>query len=77
MDELINQITEKTGIPHDTAKQAVEMVIGFLKQKLPAPVGSQIDRVLGTQVSRDGTSQVQETTGGLGHMLSNLFGKKD
>jgi hypothetical protein len=77
MDELINRITEKTGIPHDTAKQAVDMVIGFLKQKLPAPVGSQIDRVLGTQVPGDGTKQAQETTGGLGQMLSNLFGKKD
>ena len=77
MDELINRITEKTGIPHDTAKQAVDIVIGFLKQKLPAPVGSQIDRVLGTQVPGDGTNQAQETTGGLGQMLSNLFGKKD
>ena len=31
MDELINQITEKTGIPHDVAKQAADVVIGFLK----------------------------------------------
>jgi hypothetical protein len=77
MDELINQISEKTGIPHDTAKQAVNMVIGFLKQKLPAPIGSQIDRVLGTQVTGDGGNQAQETTGGLGQILGNLFGKKD
>src|SRR5437588_7195804 len=40
MDELINLITEKTGIPPDVAKPAAEVVIGFLKQKLPAPVGS-------------------------------------
>ena len=37
MDELINQITERTGIPHDVAKQAADVVIGFLKQKLPGP----------------------------------------
>ena len=77
MDELINQISEKTGIPHDTAKQAVNMVIGFLKQKLPAPIGSQIDRVLGTQVIGDGGNQAQGATGEPSGILGHLFGKKD
>ncbi len=77
MDELINQITERTGIPRDVAKQAADVVIGFLKQKLPAPVGSQIDTVLGTQAPGGAAKQAQEATGGLGHMLGSLFGKKD
>ena len=66
MDELINQITERTGIPHDVAKQAADVVIGFLKQKLPAPIGSQIDSVLGTQVPSDTANQAQEATVGPG-----------
>jgi hypothetical protein len=77
MDELVNLIAEKTGIPHDTAKQAADVAIGFLKQKLPAPIGSQIDAALGLQVPSDAANQQQEATGGLGHMLSGLFGKKD
>jgi hypothetical protein len=77
MDELINLTTQKTGIPHDTAQQAAEVVIGFLKQKLPAPIDSQIDNVLGMQVPSGTASQGQQEAGGLGHMLGGLFGKKD
>ena len=77
MDELINQITERTGIPHDVAKQAADVVIGFLKQKLPGPVGSQIDTALGMHAPGDGANQPQEASGGLGHMLGGLFGKKE
>ena len=76
MDELINLITEKTGIPHDTAKQAADVVIGFLKQKLPAPVGSQIDKVVGMQVPPEVANRAQEAMSEHGHMFGNLFGKK-
>lgn len=77
MEELINQITERTGIPHDVAKQAAEVVIGYLKQKLPGPIGSQIDSVLGMQAAGDGANQTQEAKGGLGQTLGSMFGKKD
>ncbi len=46
MDELINLVAQKSGISKDQAKTAVETVLGFLKQKLPAPVAAQIDGVL-------------------------------
>jgi hypothetical protein len=77
MDELMNLITEKTGIPPDVAKPVAEVVIGFLKQKLPAPVGSQIDNVLGMQVPSGTASQGQKGSGGLGQMLGGMFGKKE
>ena len=76
MDELINLITEKTGIPHDTAQQAADVVISFLKQKLPAPVGAQIDKVVGMQVPPEAVNQAQQVMGEHGHMFGNLFGKK-
>ena len=47
MNELINQIVEKTGIPADKAQQVVNVVAGFVKQKFPA-FGGQIDSLLGT-----------------------------
>ncbi len=47
MDELIKLVTQKTGISADQAKTAVDTVIKFLKDKLPKPVASQIDGVLG------------------------------
>ncbi len=46
MDELIKQVAQKVGISEDQAKQAVMQVVAFLKQKLPAPIASQIDSVL-------------------------------
>ncbi|UCC62170.1 MAG: hypothetical protein JSV36_15520 [Anaerolineae bacterium] len=47
MDELIKLVSEKTGIPEETAKVAVETVVGYLKEKLPAPLDAQIDAILG------------------------------
>jgi nucleoid DNA-binding protein len=46
MDELINLVAQKTGIPKEQAKVAVETVLGSLKQRLPAPIASQIDGFL-------------------------------
>jgi hypothetical protein len=46
MDELIKLITQKTGISADQARQAVTVVVDFLKKKLPAPIAAQIDGVL-------------------------------
>ena len=45
--ELIKHISKKAGISEEQAKQAVEQVVAFLKQKLPAPIADQIDGVLG------------------------------
>ena len=64
MDELVKLVSKKTGLPEAQAKQAVEVVIGYLKRKLPAPVASQIDGILG-----GGTSKVADVAKGLGGLL--------
>jgi hypothetical protein len=46
MDELVKLVSKKTGISEALAKQAVEVVLDFLKKKLPAPLAGQIDSVL-------------------------------
>jgi hypothetical protein len=43
MNELIQNIVQRTGIPEDKARTAVDMVISHLKGKLPAPISSQLD----------------------------------
>jgi hypothetical protein len=67
MDELINQITSRVGITEEQAKQAVEVVVGFLKDNLPEPIASQIEPALKGDVS--GLGDVAGSLGG-------LFGKK-
>ena len=71
MDELVNQVVQKTGISQDQANQAVQTVIGYLKDKLPGPIGSQLDNVLGGASGGAGgiAGQAGQAMGGLGDML--------
>jgi len=66
MEELIKQVTAKTGISEDQARSAVTTVLDFLKNKLPAPIAGQIDNVIG------GASG---TAGDLAAKVGGLFGK--
>lgn len=65
MEELINLVTQKTGLAPDKARAAVDTVLGFLKTRLPAPLASQLDGVLSGKV---GASDI--TKG-----ISDMFGR--
>ena len=65
MDELVKMVAQKTGLPEAQARQAAEAVLGFLKQKLPAPIAAQIDAVVAGGVPPD-----------LAAGLGGLLGKK-
>ena len=68
MDELIKLVSKKTGLSQEMSKTAVETVLNYLKQKLPAPIAGQVDGVL----SGSGTPDVGDLAKGLG----SLLGKK-
>lgn len=73
MDELIKQVTERAGISESQARSAVETVIGFLKDRLPAPIAGQVDGLIGGAGGAIGG--IANTAGDvLGGMLG---GKKD
>ena len=67
MDELIKIVSEKTGLPKEQARMAADAVLGFLKDKLPAPIAGQIDGVL---------SGKGPDLGAAAGALGGLFGKK-
>ena len=46
MEELIKLVAGKARIPEENAKIAVETVINFLKEKLPAPIDSKLDEII-------------------------------
>ena len=69
MNELVNLIIKKTGIPAATATTVVNMVVDFLKKKLPAPIAAQIDGLLNNDAA------VQKAEGVIGGLASK-FGKK-
>lgn len=66
MEELISLVTKKTGLDKKQAEVVVDLVLDYLKKKLPAPIGGQIDAFLG------GKSQLSDAA----DMLGGLFGDK-
>jgi uncharacterized protein (DUF2267 family) len=71
MNELINQITQRTGISESQAQQAVQIVTNFLKQRLPGPAASQLDNF----ISQGGQSG--KGMGQAGQGLGGMFGGGD
>ena len=65
MEELVNLVVKKTGLPKETAQTVVRIVIDFLKKKLPPQVGGTIDGFLG------GKGQVASATNLLGGLLNS------
>jgi hypothetical protein len=63
MEELVKMVAQKTGIPAAQAKQAVDTVLGFLKERLPAPIASQLDSAI------SGGGGVSGLAKGLGGMM--------
>ncbi len=47
MDELIKQLQEKTGLGVDQIKTVISGVMDYLGDKLPAPIASQVTKLLG------------------------------
>lgn len=66
MDELVKMVAMKVGIPEAQAEQAVEIVVGFLKDKLPEPIAGQVDAALEGDLSG-----LDDLIGSLGGLFSN------
>lgn len=69
MDELVKAVSEKTGLPEAQAKMAANAVMEFLQERLPDPIGGQLESLLENPDSLDNAM-------GLLNMGKSLFGKK-
>lgn len=74
MEELINLVSSKTGLPKDQAAIAVRTVVQLLKSKLPEPVGAQIDAVLNNSSIVGTAANVLDDGKIDGNDVSNLLG---
>ncbi len=70
MNELVNLIVSKTGIPAATAQTVVNLVVDYLKKKLPAPIAGQIDGLLKNDAN------IKNAENMLGNLASQLGKKK-
>jgi hypothetical protein len=66
MQQLINQVTQRTGIPEDKARAAVDTVVGYLKEHLPGPVASQLDGAISGEGGGQGAGMMEKAKGMLG-----------
>jgi uncharacterized protein (DUF2267 family) len=66
MDQLVDVVVQRTGLPRDQAEHAVQAVIEVLKDRLPGPIASQVDSALSGGATGGGvTDQAQQTVGGV------------
>jgi hypothetical protein len=71
--EIAGLVTKKVGIPADKAEQAVDVVLNFVKQKLPPAIAGQVDAVLAGNVDLSDGVGLDDAAGLLGGLLG---GKK-
>lgn len=62
MHELINTLSQKTGLSEDKSRIAVDTVVNYLKSKLPESVSGQVANAL---TDEGGSSTISEKIGGM------------
>ncbi|MBK8805513.1 MAG: DUF2267 domain-containing protein [Bacteroidales bacterium] len=72
MEVLVKLVSEKAGISEAQAKMAIQMVTSFLKDKMPAGIGNQVESFIGGS-SKAGSSN--DMLGGITDSLGGMFGK--
>ena len=69
MEDLIRQVAERTGISEEQARTAVQTVLGYLQNNLPAGISQQLGGLLGGAGGGGGGA-----AGGVGDLLGGLGG---
>ncbi|MCG2783507.1 MAG: DUF2267 domain-containing protein [Anaerolineae bacterium] len=49
MQELVDLVAKKTGLSKEMSKTVVDVVLNFIKKKLPAPAAAQVDALISGQ----------------------------
>jgi hypothetical protein len=65
VDELIKQVSERTGLGEEKAREAVATVVDFLKARLPEPIAAHVDTALGSQQASDALGNIAGRLGGM------------
>jgi hypothetical protein len=46
LDQVVAEVSQKTGLAPDKAREAVDVVVQGVKSKLPPPIAAHIDEVM-------------------------------
>jgi hypothetical protein len=65
MEELVQVIIDRTGLPADQARSAAQTAVDFIKSKLPESVRGYVDVALNSGMADDVANQAGNLLGGL------------
>ncbi len=87
MNELVQLVQEKTGLSQEMAQKVVDTIAGYLKTKLPEPMASGLESLLGGGAATAGTEAAGAAAADGGGVmdkakamvagLSGMMGNKD
>ncbi len=84
MNELVQLVQEKTGLSQEMAQKVVDTVRGYLKTKLPEPMASGLDSLLGGGAGSEAEGGATDDAGGMMDKaksmvagLGGMLGNKD
>ena len=77
MNELVQILMQKTGLPQDKAEEIVNTVVEHLKARLPAPIASHLDSILGSGSSASEVAEIEEKAKSMMAGLGGAFGKSE
>lgn len=70
MEEIVQQVAQRVGIPEDKARMAVDVVVSQLEKRLPGPLAAQLKQHLG------GANKEGAGMGDLAKGVGGMLGKQ-
>lgn len=74
MEQIVKLVAEKLNLPEDTARQAVTLVLGQLKEHFPQPIAGQIDALMSGSAGLADLGNITDDLNKGGGLLNKLFG---
>lgn len=72
MDDIIRKLVQQLGLSEETARKAVELILGQLEEKLPEPIAGHLEGIMNGDVKIEDLVNDESLLGKLG----GLFGGK-
>lgn len=74
MDQLVEKLSQKTGLPPDKAQEVVNVVVTHLKEKLPEPLANSLESLLAASPSQ--SESLIDKAKAMASGLGSAFGKQ-
>ena len=76
MEELVQLVSQKTGLSPEHARTAVTTVMGYLKTKLPGPISAQVESALKGGGLSNMMGSLGTAPGEIAKGIGDMFSKK-